>query len=74
VELLSVEHVPKLNIIKNNNPGDIETCCTEMFKYWLQVDITANWMKLVDALRSLEKVTLADQIEKLFLQGRATCM
>ena len=68
VELLSIERV---DIIKHDNPQDVEACCTEMFKFWLQEDTMASWTKLVRALRSTSvgQIVLADEIEKKFITG-----
>jgi len=71
VELLSMERVDKLDVIRHDNPGDAEACCTEMFKFWLQEDTMASWTKLVRALRSpaVDQIVLADEIEEVFVTG-----
>jgi len=58
----------KLDIIEKNLPGDVESCCTEVFKIWLKEDTEASWAKIVNALRapSVELYKLADDIEKRF--------
>ena len=53
IQLLENEYVDKLNIIEKNHPGDVERCCTEMFKYWLKIDTEASWNKIADALESI---------------------
>lgn len=63
VELLNAEQSKKLDIIKCDYPGFAETCCTEMFKYWLQVDIHASWDKLLGALNHIGHETLAEKIK-----------
>ena len=72
VELLGKKHVKKLDVIKSNNQTNIESCCTEMFKFWLQTDIKVSWTKLVGALRSkvLQYNVLADELEKKFISGK----
>ena len=68
---MSRERVDKLGVIRHNNPGDAEACCTEMFKFWLQEDTMASWTKLVRALRSpaVDQLVLADEIEEVFVTG-----
>ena len=58
-KLLQEWYIPKLDVIKTNYPNDAETCCTEMFTYWLKVDIEASWNKLIDALEQNEQIALA---------------
>ena len=71
---LGVQLIPdhlqnKLGIIRTNNYGDATKCCTMMFEYWLQVDATASWDKLIEALRKINKLKLVDDICKNVLQG-----
>ena len=66
---LGVQLIPdnlqvQLGIIRNNNPSDAKLCCTCMFEYWLEVDTTASWNKLIDALRKINKIQLAEDIRK----------
>lgn len=58
----------QLDIIKENNQ-DIKSCCTKMFLYWLQVDTTATWNKLIKALEDINHNALAEDIKKVILQG-----
>ena len=68
--LLKKECVDKLDEIEKNHPGDMEGCCTEMFKYWLEVDSEANWNKLTDALKQIGQSTLAKKVEEdVIIQG-----
>ena len=53
MQLLENEYVDKLNIIEKNHPGDVERCCTEMFKCWLKIDTEASWNKIEDALEGI---------------------
>ena len=59
----------KLNIIKINDSGNVQMCCTMMFQYWLQVDAKANWNKLIKALEDIKYNALAETIKKEILQG-----
>ena len=51
-ELLSNDDVAKLVTITKDHPSDNTRCCKEMFKFWLNVDTQATWMKLLEALKS----------------------
>ena len=64
----------QLDIIRENNPTNAQACCTEMFKYWLEVDTIASWSKLINALKHINKNTLAESISKKFLQGNSLFM
>ena len=67
-QLLEGEYVDKLDDIEKKHPGNKERCCTEMFKYWLEVDSKANWNKLTDALKQTGQRSLAKKIKGV-LQG-----
>ena len=69
VQLLPNDLQGQLNIIRCNNPTDAIRCTTLMFQYWLQVDTTASWNKLIEALRKINKIHLADTICRKVLQG-----
>ena len=67
MELLSaVENsVETLDIIGANNPRDVEACCTEMFKYWLDNAVDASWNKLVKALEVIGYNVLAKDLREV---------
>ena len=67
LEFLSAD---KILVIQANNPGDVQSCCNEMFKLWLQRDTKASWDKLINALRIVGLFVLADEIERRFAVGR----
>ena len=69
IQLLQEKYVYKLKIIKENYHGDIERCCAEMFKYWLDVDTKASWDKLIDALERIEQNALAETIKEDVFKG-----
>ena len=73
IQLLEEKYVHKLKIIKENNRGDIEKCCTEMLDYWLDVDIKASWDKLIDALECIGQNTLAERIKEDVFKGSCIC-
>ena len=72
IQLLTDDQAKKLNIIQANHPADTENCCTELFKYWLQVDTTASWDKLIIALNRIGKDVLASKIKRMFSEGIPT--
>ena len=53
----------KLDVIEGNHPRDIEACCTEMFKQWLECDPNASWNKLITTLQKIELNVAAKYIE-----------
>ena len=65
----------KLKIIEYDEGKHAEACCSRMFQVWLQVDVTASWVKLVKALRkpSVAHNPLADEIEVRFT-GIVLCL
>ena len=64
VQLLQEQYADKLDIIQENHRGDIERCCTEMLKHWLNVDTKASWDKLIDALEKIGQNSLAEKIKE----------
>ena len=46
---LDIEQGP-LNTIRANHPGDVESCCRDLWKKWLQLDPDATWDKLFTAI------------------------
>ena len=69
VQLLPDNPQVQLDIIKVNNPTNAQACCTEMFKYWLQVVTKSSWSKLIEALKHINKNHLAESISREILQG-----
>ena len=65
IQLLNAEQSKKLDVIEVDHPRDSEKCCTAMFKYWLQVDTTASWDKLIAALQHIGHDVLADKIKTM---------
>ena len=65
LELLDGNNVP-LDEIKENYPNDVNKCCTEMFKNWLQYNPEANWDQLASALSEVGLITAAENIKGEF--------
>ena len=68
VELLNEEQPSLLNNIAENKP-DVQSRCSELFKYWLRVDTDASWNKLIEALNKIDEHCLAEKIKSDVLNG-----
>ena len=66
--LLDEEQRSVLNNIAKNK-RDVEDCCTELFKYWLNVSPDASWNKLLKALETMKQNSLVEKIKRKFLTG-----
>ena len=69
IQLLNEKQIAQLKIIKDNHPQDVVKCCTEMFDYWLRVDVEASWNKLIAALKMIDEISLAQKIKTDVLRG-----
>jgi len=69
LQLLGSRHAGKLDVIEANSPKNVEECCTKMFQYWLDVDPTATWNKLIAALKEIGLNTLSEKITMDLLKG-----
>jgi len=67
--LLGSSHSAQLDIIELNSPKNVEECCTKMFEYWLDVDPTSTWDKLITALQYTGLNTLSERIKTDLLKG-----
>ena len=67
-ELLNEKQCVMLEIIKRND-RDIRECCTQMLRYWLEVDTKASWNKLITALQVIHQESMAMFIKKEILKG-----
>jgi len=61
VQLLP-NHCYNLDNIKANNPGNVEQCCTQMYRLWLQLDLQASQEKLAIALQKTGFDALAERV------------
>jgi len=68
VYLLKEEQETQLDIIQANY-NDKNTCCREMFWYWLKSNPKASWYQLLKCLKlpAVELLTLATEIENKFV-------
>ena len=42
-----------LRAIERNFPSNVNWCCDQMFERWLEMDTTASWAKVFDAIDCL---------------------
>ena len=66
LELLDGDAVA-LDEIGIKYPNDVNKCCTEMFKKWLQCKPNADWDQLVTALSELKLNAAAENIKSEFM-------
>ena len=55
----------KIHMIAANHPHDDVRCFKEVLQRWLEISPDASWNQLIRALRSVELVSFADQLEKM---------
>ena len=72
LQLLDPEDEAKLDTIRNNNPGNANGACTEMFSLWLQKNPSASWNLLISTIKGpgVEKHDVAHRIERVLQPGR----
>ena len=58
-----------LSVIQANYPNDVNRCCYEMFKKWLDVNPDASWSQLVTALNNIGLCKAAVSISKQYMSG-----
>ena len=65
IQLLNQPQLPKLEEIQKAYPNNLQRCCVEMLKYWLDITPGATWDNLIHALRApgLELLAIAKEIE-----------
>ena len=67
-ELLNEKQCIMLEIIKQNN-RDVQARCSQMLRYWLEVDTKASWNRLIKALEVIHQESTAKYIESDILKG-----
>ena len=75
IQLLSgVENgVDQLRIILKNKPADVEACCTEMFRFWLNNVNDASWEKMAKAVEIIGHIVLAEDLRKVSIYIKIMC-
>ena len=58
-----------LRAFKASHPSDVNRCCQEMFRKWLDVNPGANWCQLVTALNKIGLRSVAVSISKQYMLG-----
>ena len=61
--LFGSNYAGHVDVIESDSPKNVQECCTKMFEYWLQVDLTATWDKLITALEYLGLNNLSERIK-----------
>ena len=56
----------ELEVIKRNNPGDLEACRRESFRAWLRITPSPSYQQLVEALVTVREVREADHLCKKY--------
>ena len=69
IKLVEGSYMYYLNVIKEDHPNDVEKCCHQMLQYWLQVDVEANWNKLIYSLEIIGLTATAARIKQDILLG-----
>ena len=65
IALMGQDAVSGLDVIRINYPCNVEECCARMFSKWRQKTPTATWEKLLQALKEVNLLELASELEEL---------
>ena len=68
IVLMGQDAVTDLDVIRINHPNDVEECCSRMFTKWRQRTPTASWKQLIEALKEVDLIQLASELEELSTQ------
>ena len=68
-QLLEEKCFHQLKVIQKDSAHDVQSSCSKMLEYWLDVDPKANWNMLINALEEIGQNALADQIKQEILKG-----
>ena len=68
---LGVRH-DKLHQIRQDCSGKTERCHTEMLNCWFQGDLEATWGKVVEALQRIDRLVLAQQLQRMYMHRSAS--
>ena len=68
-ELLTNDTVGTLDVIKADHPNDVSACCKKMFVKWLEFQPSATWSQLIAALRNIEMIAAAENVNKCLTKG-----
>ena len=69
-QLLTVDTVGVLDVIKANHPNDTSACCNKMFIMWLELQPSATWSQLVFALTNIGMNLAAENVIKYLVKGK----
>ena len=70
IELLDIDDIPRLEMIRQNFPGDPSQCVALMLELWLERKEDASWDTLIRALRQphIILLVLASKIENMLVK------
>ena len=74
IALMGQDSVAGLDVIRTNYPNDVEECCSRMLTKWRQKMPSANWKDLIKALKEVELIQLASEVEKLLIPSADSCV
>ena len=66
--------VAGLDLIRVDHPNNVMECCSRMFSKWRQRTPNINWKDLIKALKEVELVQLASEIEELLIPFAEGCI
>ncbi|XP_065903140.1 ankyrin repeat, PH and SEC7 domain containing protein secG-like isoform X2 [Dysidea avara] len=69
IQLLG-DNCPVLEVIKSNYGGDVNSCCREMLRQWLDLQPNASWNQLIEALSNIGMKSVADKIKRDKIEGK----
>ena len=56
----------KIKEIDINNRRQVADCRYDLVQFWLELDMSCSWKKLIDALSSCDHVVLAEHLKTLY--------
>ena len=67
IVLMGQDAVTDLDVIRTNHPNDVEECSLRTFTKWRQRTPKASWKQLIEALKEVELIQLASDLEELLI-------
>ena len=67
IELIGEDAVSALDVIRTNHCNNVEECCSRMFAVWRQRTPKASWKQLIKALKEINLIQLASELEGLLM-------
>ena len=64
IQLLRSDQTNELGIIAANHPQDVVSRCQCVLEKWLETNVDATWNQLIEALKRIQSVYLASELEQ----------